>query len=312
MSSAAQSSTEGAIRLGSNVDANGKSISFDDGTGLNDDSGNEQIVLHKTASAVNQVGITNAATNNPPQIAAEGGDSNIDLLLAGKGTGVVKTGSSSLAVGSNVVLAASGYVDVKEISTPADPAANTASLYVKDDGSGNTRLFFRDSAGVETPLGNELVAVIEDQKTQNTAAQTLSSASDQTRDLNTLAYNRNSPVSLSSNRFTLPAGTWRIAWWSPVHSPDSTQLGAHQSLLYNFTDSSEVARGMSGATLSNNSSGSGQQAAMSVSVSQGSAVVTIAASKAFEVRHRVQASGSGGHPANFGTEVYTRVEVWRA
>ena len=55
--------------------------------GITDDAGNEQVTFHKTASAVNQVGVTNAATGNAPQIAAEGGDTNIDLTLAGKGSG---------------------------------------------------------------------------------------------------------------------------------------------------------------------------------------------------------------------------------
>jgi hypothetical protein len=74
-------------QLGGNLDTDGHSIGFDAGTGITDDAGNEQVVFHKTASAVNQVGITNAATGNAPQVAAEGGDTNIDLKLAGKGTG---------------------------------------------------------------------------------------------------------------------------------------------------------------------------------------------------------------------------------
>jgi len=74
-------------QLGGALDANGHTIAFDDGTGLTDDAGNEQVTFHKTASAVNQIGITNAATGSAPQIAAEGADTNIDLMLAGKGTG---------------------------------------------------------------------------------------------------------------------------------------------------------------------------------------------------------------------------------
>lgn len=74
-------------QLGGNLDANGHSIGFDDATGITDDAGSEQLVFRKTASAVNQVGVTNAATGNAPLIAAEGGDTNIDLALAGKGTG---------------------------------------------------------------------------------------------------------------------------------------------------------------------------------------------------------------------------------
>ena len=74
-------------QLGGDLDANGHGIGFDSGTGITDDAGNEQLVFHKAASAVNQMGITNAATGGAPQIAAEGGDANIDLVLAGKGSG---------------------------------------------------------------------------------------------------------------------------------------------------------------------------------------------------------------------------------
>jgi len=82
--------------LGGSLDANGHSIGFDDGTGITDDAGNEQVVFHKTASAVNQIGITNAAAGTGPQIAAEGADSNIDLRLAAKGTGVIRAGAQLL------------------------------------------------------------------------------------------------------------------------------------------------------------------------------------------------------------------------
>lgn len=43
------------------------------------------------------------------------------------------------------------YLDIAEISTPANPAANVGRLYVKDDTT-TTTLYFRDSAGVETDL----------------------------------------------------------------------------------------------------------------------------------------------------------------
>ena len=43
------------------------------------------------------------------------------------------------------------YMDIGEISTPANPAANVGRLYVKDDTS-TTTLYFRDSAGTETDL----------------------------------------------------------------------------------------------------------------------------------------------------------------
>ena len=50
---------------------------------------NEKTLVDFTATtdAVNHVGITNAATGNPPEIASAGSDTNVDLTLTAKGTG---------------------------------------------------------------------------------------------------------------------------------------------------------------------------------------------------------------------------------
>jgi hypothetical protein len=60
---------------------------FDSGTGILDSAGNEQLVFDAVPSAVNHLAITNAAPGAAPMLAAAGGDPNIDLHLAGKGTG---------------------------------------------------------------------------------------------------------------------------------------------------------------------------------------------------------------------------------
>lgn len=56
-------------------------------TSLNDANGNEVIKTPATASAVNEVTITNAATTVAPKISATGDDTNIDLWILAKGTG---------------------------------------------------------------------------------------------------------------------------------------------------------------------------------------------------------------------------------
>lgn len=63
-------------------------------TALNDTNNNEWIKVTATGSAVNEVTIANAATGNAPTISATGDDTNIDLKLAGKGTGMVQADSS--------------------------------------------------------------------------------------------------------------------------------------------------------------------------------------------------------------------------
>jgi hypothetical protein len=104
--------------LGGDLDTNGNDIGFDDAHGIQDDSGNEQLIFQKTASAVNHVEITNAATGNDPTIAAAGDDTDIDLVLAGKGTGVPK-------IGSNAILHAG--------NTASDTAAGTIEIAVQSE-----------------------------------------------------------------------------------------------------------------------------------------------------------------------------------
>jgi hypothetical protein len=60
------------------LDVNGQSIG--DGT-------LELVKFAETASAVNEITVTNSATGNAPEIAASGDDTNIDLKLTPKGTG---------------------------------------------------------------------------------------------------------------------------------------------------------------------------------------------------------------------------------
>jgi len=83
-------------QLGGNLDANGNNILIDGGNFIGDESGNEQIKFATTASAVNEISVTNAATTNPPAISATGGDTNIDLNLTPKGIGRVTLGAGKI------------------------------------------------------------------------------------------------------------------------------------------------------------------------------------------------------------------------
>ena len=62
-----------------------------------DANGNEQVIFQTTSSAVNEVEITNAATGNGPIIGASG-ETNVDLNLNPKGTGVLKSGSAAVKI----------------------------------------------------------------------------------------------------------------------------------------------------------------------------------------------------------------------
>ena len=65
-------------QLGGQLDVNGNSLG--DGT-------RELLKFIETASAVNEITLTNSATSNAPEISATGDDTNIDLKLTPKGSG---------------------------------------------------------------------------------------------------------------------------------------------------------------------------------------------------------------------------------
>jgi hypothetical protein len=74
----------GVATFANHIDVN------DSSTAVRDTSDNELLKFAKTASAVNELTITNAATGNGPEIQATGGDTNIDVEVITKGTGKLK------------------------------------------------------------------------------------------------------------------------------------------------------------------------------------------------------------------------------
>jgi hypothetical protein len=73
-------------------------------------------------------------------------------------TGISEDGAGNLSGIVNAAL--SGYLDLGEIASPANPAADTARVFAKDV-SGVTRLYLRDSAGTETEfIGRSEVGLI--------------------------------------------------------------------------------------------------------------------------------------------------------
>jgi len=69
---------------------------FADTGSINDTNSNELVKFSVTASAVNEVNVTNNTTGNAPIVGVSGGDTNIDIAIKGKGTGSVKIGTAGL------------------------------------------------------------------------------------------------------------------------------------------------------------------------------------------------------------------------
>jgi hypothetical protein len=130
-------------QLGGDLDTNDNNIKIDDAHGIQDENGNEQITFQTTASAVNQIDVTNAATGNAPSVTATGGDSNIDLSFAGKGVGRVSLGAAKIQQTAEKVTteatAATGTVNYDVITQAVwnftTDASGNWTLNIRGDGS---------------------------------------------------------------------------------------------------------------------------------------------------------------------------------
>ena len=154
------------------------------------------------------------------------------------------------------------------------------------------------------PAGGKFAsyAIICDQKSAGTYGGTTSTGSFLTRDLNTELADPDGIVSISSNRFTLQAGTYLIRGSAPANTALS-----HQTMVWNYTDSSVAVLGTSsyshnGIHHDNRSFFTGR--------------VTISGAKAFEIRHRVgaaRATSGFGQASNYDLQpcIYTVVEIFK-
>jgi hypothetical protein len=109
---------------------------FADGTGLYDDDGNEQLIFQKTASAVGYFEMTNAAAGTPPQLSVASSESDVDMKLAPKGTGIILS-TNALIVGStaSVPFAADSTSHARIQSHGTDPTAGFATGRFSNDSS---------------------------------------------------------------------------------------------------------------------------------------------------------------------------------
>jgi len=104
-----------------------------------DTNGNEVLKFTGVGSAVNEATISNAATGGAPSIAATGGDTDINLSLAGKGTGrvVIKGYPYTLQVDTSVVGNVGGGQDnLQSYTVPINSLAANGD-YIEGVASGN-------------------------------------------------------------------------------------------------------------------------------------------------------------------------------
>ena len=180
---------------------------------------------------------------------------------------------------SSVKLTADSSGGTVELKGPATTASNAAKTWILPNDTGTAEQILKHSSTAGTlEWGHNLaVAYLWDQKDYDTEGGSFSSGAFRTRDLNQ-EVDPHGIVSLSSNAFTLQAGTYRIKWLAPAY-----KVNNHFSDLYNNTDSSIVL------------SGSAEYAHSSVgasNISFGQGRFTITGAKEFIIRHRCNNTNS--------------------
>ena len=97
-----------------------------------DANGNEQIIFQTTASAVNELEVTNGATGNPPIIGASG-ETNVDVHIKPKGSGETRIGSG----GAAATLTTSGAYD---LVLDTNSGTNSGTITITDGADGNINI----------------------------------------------------------------------------------------------------------------------------------------------------------------------------
>ena len=122
-------SGDSSPQLGGNLDTNSHNIIIDDAHYISDENNNEQIIFQTTASAVNELEITNGATGDGPILGASG-ETNVDLHIKPKGSGKTVIGSA----GASAYLTTSGTYD---LVLDTNKGTNSGNITITDGANGN-------------------------------------------------------------------------------------------------------------------------------------------------------------------------------
>ena len=152
------------------------------------------------------------------------------------------------------------------------------------------------AGGTGNPIS---IAVICDKKDSGTNGGGFTLGAWRTRDLNTEISDPDSIVTISSNQFTLSAGTYLISWSCPAY-----YVGQHVARLYDVTNTT-------GYIGTSEYAGSGLAI---VTRSTGEAIVTPSGSNVYEIQHQstlTKTTNGFGAGHSHDENIYSKVVIYK-
>ena len=227
--------------------------------------------------------------------------------------GILQRSGSSFTVSGSTITFASNLVtgdvidfiqilgNVLDLGVPSDSTVSLAKLTATGTKDATTFLRGDNSFASAQGIFESQLLHVRDEKSAGTQGGSSTASTDNVRVINTVVTNEISSASLSSNRITLPAGTYYIDSEAHAFKSDINRL-----LLYNHSDSSVVILGTAIYADFNYSS---------VGHSFLTGRFTISASKNFEIRHytgrSIATNGFGVSAGDSRTEVYFDAKIWK-
>ena len=300
--------------LGTNIAASGNRISFSIAVPVNELKASDIIMSVPVTNEVENVYSARIAAGATPSITSESAPfiQSVAQVSTGVYTVTFKSGFFTEIPSYAVTAENQGattdpiIASVESISATSMEIRQAAGTGVASDEDLSLTLY-RQGADYKNPkgyfLGNlsQPVGYLKDVKTSGTAGGTFTSGSYQTRTLNTTEGDFGLFGTLSSNQFSLSAGTYEIEASAPGFAVD-----AHKAIIYNITDAATELLGTS--EFADNAGATAHS-----TISRISGEITITTNKTFEVRHRAQTTQATigfGNASTFGDdELYSVVKI---
>lgn len=247
------------------------------------------------------LGITTTTTSNT--ITSSTGDNATISEATSSAAGLMSTAHHDKLDG--IEAGATADQTASEILTAiktVDGAASGLDADVLDGQHGSYYLDYNNFTNTPAASSSAFTsyAIIEDQKGAGAGGGTFTSGAWRIRDLNTEVADPDGIVTLSSNEFTLGAGTYLIEWEAPA-----MRVSYHSTKLYDVTGASDAAYG------------TGEYSDNSVFVSNksvGAYRVTLASSNTYRIEHRCNSTRSAngfGYTPSWGDGRFTKVKIWK-